>query len=89
MIDKKRFNIILFKKAALAIKRSANVSFFRKLVLTNEERNEQGFENNIILNFVISVKKATLAFKRNANVFFFQKLALTDKEKTNKASRTI
>ena len=47
-----RFNNILFKKAALAIKRSANVSFFLKLVLTSEERNEQGFEKQYNINLV-------------------------------------
>ena len=71
MIDKKRFNIILFKKAALAIKRSANVSFFRKLVLTNEERNEQGFEKQYnIKSFQLKFSKFMQVYFKSANVPF-------------------
>ena len=48
----KIFNIMLSENAALANKQSANVSFFRQLSFTDEERNEQGIENNIILNIL-------------------------------------
>ena len=74
----KIFNIMLSENAALANKQSANVFFFRKSVLTNEEKNEQGFEkqyNIKIIRIYLLFKKATLAIHAKRECFFLPKVS--------------